>query len=305
MVEKPGPKKVAPLELDTLMDDIRALGHKRKRTHGTGELYEQRKFGISRRELNALVKRVRDEINGEKRANQRRITWHCPGVVWSMDDTEYGRDDMEKKLYIHNVHDLASRYKFEPPAGDFARKEVVADNLGRLFKMKGRPLFMKRDNGSNFKNPEVDAVLSTHMVIPLDSPPYYPPYNGSIEKAQHELKSTIQEKQGDLKAFPRAHFQAYAESAVHTLNHKPRRSLKGKTACHIFYSKKGGEKYTKRKRKEIFEWIKRRSCEIMTELGSQSKKAARTAWRHAAEAWLLKNGLITITLGKNVLPTFL
>ncbi len=73
-----------------------------------------------------------------------RIKWHCPHMVWSMDDYEYIEDGI--KFYIHQVQDLTSKYKFEPLV---SRKplngEEVAGNLAKLYKQYGAPLFMKRN----------------------------------------------------------------------------------------------------------------------------------------------------------------
>jgi len=305
VIEKRGPKKVKPLELLDLMDQIRELSHKNKRTHDTGALYNKFKDSISRRELNEMVKAVREELKNEAAMKKQHIEWHKPGIVWAADDTEYGKSDDGGKLYIHNTRDLASRYTLPPIGGDFASGKTVANHLSNLFKDYGHPLFYKRDNHKNLNNHEVDKVLSMHMVIPLNSPFYYAPYNGAVEKAQQEVKDRIGIKQGEKVSIPRDHFQAYAESSTHDVNHKPRRILKGHTPCSVFFSEKGGVRFTKRRRREIFEWIKSLSCEIIEKLGNYSKKAINLSWRIAVETWLKKNGIITVTRKKKVLPTFL
>jgi hypothetical protein len=91
-----------------------------------------------------------------------------------------------------------------------------------LFAQYGAPLVLKRDNGSNLNGAAVDAVLARHCLIPLNSPPRYPPYSGGIERAQCDLKAAL-----------RAHGPATA-LAVHDLNHRPRRVLGGLTACQPF-----------------------------------------------------------------------
>jgi hypothetical protein len=55
----------------------------------------------------------------------------------------------------------------------------------------GRPLVLKRDNGSNLNHQAVDEVLARYLVLPLKSPPHYPPYNGAIECAVRELVEKI------------------------------------------------------------------------------------------------------------------
>ena len=85
----------------------------------------------------------------------------------------------------------ASRYKFAPLVDERFTGELVAARLDELFAQHGPPLVLKRDNGSNLNSEAVNAVLSRWLVIPLNSPPYYPPYNGGIERAQRELKAAL------------------------------------------------------------------------------------------------------------------
>jgi transposase InsO family protein len=304
LVRRPGPKKVKSLEIAELMEEIKGLRHRKKRTHETGDLYEGCRDGISRRDLQGLVKRTRDEIKRERRSEQRRIAWKQPGLTWSMDDTEFGRDKHRERLFLHNVQDLASRYKFPPLGGRFASGERVAQNLEGLFSRLGAPLILKRDNGSNLNHHAVDEVLSKYGVIPLNSPTYYPPYNGAIEKSQGELKPCVREKLGPHQGQSEVSFQALAEAAAHDLNHKPRRILHGQNSCQVFFSKKGGVNLNKRRRGEIFEWIRNLFSAIMEELGNCSKKTSETAWRTAVETWLHMNGFIEVSINGKVLPNF-
>jgi hypothetical protein len=299
---KPGPKKEPPLDLDGLMDRIRDLGHKKKRSHGTGLLFEEYKGLVSRRTFQALVSLVRDELKMGKAAQMRRIEWKQPGLVFAMDDTYFGRDERNQKLYLHAVRDLSSRYQFKPLAGEFAKGEAVANNLKCLFKRYGPPLFLKRDNGGNLKHHAVEKMLSKYGVIPLNSPKRYPPYNGAVEKAQFELKQRIWERKARYVPIPRRHFPVYAESASHDLNHVHKRSVKGSTSCQEFFSKKGGVKFSKRRRREIFKWIEQLSFAIMVGLGKSTTRAAEAAWRTAVESWLQLNGFIEVSMDGKVLP---
>jgi len=304
LAEKPGPKKEAPLELKGLMDRIRSLDHKRKRSFGTGHLFEEYKDQVSRRDFHRLVELARADLYREKAAWMRRIEWKQPGLVWAMDDTFYDRDEHNLKLFLHAVRDLPSKYQFDPLSGRFAKGPEVTKNLKRLFDRYGHPLFMKRDNGSNLGHSSVEELFSEYMVIPLNSPRRYPPYNGAIEKAQYELKSAVRMRQANFWSISRMHFPVYGASAAHDLNHRPRRSLQGRTSCQVFFSEKGGVKYSKRKRREIFEWIKNLSCAIMVGLGTSSKRAAQAAWRTAVESWLQLNGFIEVSRNGKVLPYF-
>jgi len=48
-------------------------------------------------------------------------------------------------------------------------------------------LFLKRDNGSKLNSKEVAEVLQKYKVIPLNSPAYFPQYNGAQREAKKEL----------------------------------------------------------------------------------------------------------------------
>jgi transposase InsO family protein len=85
------------------------------------------------------------------------------------------------------VVDLASRFIFAPLVTLDPNGEEVAAHLRTVFARHGKPLFLKRDNGSIFNNQHVDQLLAAEAVIPLNSPPYHPRYNGGIEKAIREL----------------------------------------------------------------------------------------------------------------------
>lgn len=187
---KPGPHKVAPLHLEALRAALRHLPHGRQRSRGLGRLYRQYQDQISRRQLQALTRTVRRDLAHQHQAELRRITWRVPGLVWSLDNAELARFS-HHRLYLHQVQDLASRYKFAPWVGKQVLGETVAVHLEQLFLQHEPPLVLKRDNGSNLNQQAVDEVLVRYLVMPLNSPPYYPPYNGGMECAVRELKTPL------------------------------------------------------------------------------------------------------------------
>ena len=177
---KPGPKKVAPLDLDELRGDVCLLDHGWHRSRGFGPLCRRYQSQVSRRDLAVLAATVRREFFQHQQAELRHLTWQVPGSVWSLDDAELFRFDGHP-LHLHQVQDLASRYKFTPLVGEQILGETVALQLEQLFERHGPPLVLKRDNGSNLNHQAVDEVLRRYLVVPLNSPPYYPPYNGGME----------------------------------------------------------------------------------------------------------------------------
>jgi transposase InsO family protein len=302
---KPGPQKVAPLKLEELRVHLCRLKHGHQRSRGVGRLYRQYRGQISRRDLQALTETVRREFTQQRQAELRRITWHVPGLVWSLDDAELVRL-ASHQLHLHQVQDLASRYKFTPLVGDRALGETVAGRLEQLFLRHGPPLVLKRDNGSNLNHQAVDEVLARYLVIPLNSPPHYPPYNGGMECAVRELKTPLVKKILAGSPVPESQVQVWAEGLAHELNHRSRGCLDGQVACEVFQDAKPAMKdYTLRKRKETFDCINELTMTLIQVWAVHTQRQAETARRLAVETWLQRNGVITITQNKKVLPVFL
>jgi transposase InsO family protein len=298
LVMKPGPKKLERLDLDALKGDIAALGFGPKRTSGTGDLYRMFKNSISKRDLEALVDEARDGALDSRRASMQDVRWLKPRSVWGMDVTE--ADGEAGKIFACLIQDMASKYKFEllVTDGDPHGAEVAA-HLERLFLEYGPPLILKRDNGKNLNSAGVDDVLARHMVIPLNSPCYYPKFNGSVENANSELKrgETFDLMRG-IGASGGADTGLLAYKAVNEMNHKKRRALGGKCSCLAFL---GSEKLkvTRRGRKEIYDEILDRIVEI-ERLECNLKRD--TVTRSAIRSWLLENGHITVSGNREVLP---
>lgn len=287
-VNKPGPEKVRALDLEALHSHIRALAHKRKRTHGTGELYRKNRDKISRRDLGRLIAEERQRRNLERNQIYHRVAWNVTRLIWAIDDTEYHPDKAYPKAYLHNVQDLGSRYKFEPLVGlGLAHGDEVAAHLCDLFEMHGPPLFLKRDNGSNLNHHIVEELLAAFLVIPVNSPCYYPQYNGSIEVANREIKHRLSHR----SQLPSAFLAIEAELDVQALNHKRRACLGHKTSCQAFCAGEAlARKYNRRKRKEVYDVIKGNTIRLIEECGLDADKA----WRLAVEKWLLDNHFITV-----------
>ena len=136
-------------------------------------------------------------------------------------------------------------------------------------------------------------------MIPINSPPYTPSYNGAIERTQREFKDQIRRWQWKSKSMDALFI--LAENAAYELNHTPRRSLNHQTACGTYF----GEdrlRYTKRQRKSAYQWILDLATEIATRAGKS--KITNVEWRVAAKQWLSKNGLIKIAKAGKVLTHF-
>ena len=226
-----------------------------------------------------------------------RIQWLMPGAVWAMDDMGTCR-----KGKIHHVRDAASRYDLTLlPAARLPGKEV-ARNLKELIELHGPPLVAKRDNGSNLNDEAVNEVLERYAIIPLNSPPHYPRYNGQIERGQREVGE-------ELDTFPTAVPITSPEGKERlglvreALAHRHRPCLGGRIAEDVFQS--GRERmswYNQDRRIAALEHIERMSAEIIEREGLWTKRTVARAWRRAVETWLLQEGIIAIEKGESVTP---
>ncbi len=301
---KPGPRKVVPLRLEDLRTALYQLNHGHQRSCGIGRICQEYRDQISRRDLQALARTMRRELSHQHQEKLRHIIWKIPGLVWSLDDAELARF-ARHKLQLHQVQDLASRFKFTPWVGKQVLGQTVASHLEQLFVRYGSPLVLKRDNGSNLNQKAVDALLARYLVIPLNSPPHYPPYNGGIECAMREMKTPLNEKILADGPISESQAQSWAERQATELNHRPRGCLDGQVACRVFEDTKSVRRaYTFRKRRKIFDWINSLTRVAIQASGVNTHRQAEAARRLAVETWLQRNGVITITQNKKVLPIF-
>jgi len=180
LVKRPGPKKIQPFDCSVLDAEIRSLDHGRKRSAGTTELYRRHHFELSRRELARMVEQVRQDLLADHRRHLRRIEWVTPGVVWAMDGTQYDMG-LTGKIYLCNMQDLGSRYKFLPLAGGYPVGEQIAEHLSESIDRYGAPLVLKRDNEGTLNHADVNEILKKSFVLSLNSPRDYAPYNGRLK----------------------------------------------------------------------------------------------------------------------------
>jgi hypothetical protein len=301
LVRCPGPRKMVSADIEAINRDVSKLDHGTYRSEGVTTLYNKYRETISRRNFADLVETARRDANRERRSSQRRIHWHGAGIAWAIDDTEHSRDGyIGSKSIINHIEDLGSKYHLEPIAGHSQPcGEEIAGHLDHLFHHHEPPLFLKRDNGGNLNHAAVNDVLAEYAVLPLNSPAYYPPYNGAIEQAQGELKDEIDSQILPAYGTQISLIEPYARAAVHELNHREKECLGNRTPCKVFHESR--VKFTKLQRKEIYDRIKAQQDYIM-EGGKDISPDA--AWRLAAEVWLIQNQFITVSINNKVLPDF-
>lgn len=293
---RPSRRKTGPADPSVLDAAIAALRHGAHRSRGAPALWKQWQAGISRKDFERLVRDHRLKLQREQRENLCRIAWPQPGAVWAMDPAWYGR------LQWNLVGDLASRFRFDLlVAPDMPTSRIVMQ-LRTLFDHFGAPVVLKRDNGSNLMHALIDGLLDEYGVLALTSPPYYPRYNGAIEYAQREIKTTIDVL--TLAGMPLP--TALAEGPA-LLNTQPRPCLGGQSASQAFFNTHHNFQYdfTLSRRKEVKGLIQDQARTIVELMPKDSRRAHDAAWRQAVETWMLHNDLMKVVQPGKVSPTFI
>lgn len=293
--QSPGPKKTVPLDWQEFYPLLRRLNHGRRRTPGTGALYRSFGLSLSRRQLGQIVAAARqDQLD-----TMKQIHWLWSGLAWSCDATEFGTNGLQ----IIPVQDLASRYRFRPLITSQLDGVQIAAHLERLFRQHGPPLFLKRDNGSPFNHRQVDELMARFGVLPLNNPPHFPRYNGAMEKGIRDFKAALA-----LRQSRPAYLELAAEVTAQELNHRPRRCLKGRTACAVFHDPAQRLVWNRRQRTTIFRLLLDQFGQRIGSMPLEDHRPPATLWRVTVETWLRRQGLISVRLNQNqkpkVSPTF-
>jgi len=284
LVEKAGPKKKPLVNGLLLRRQIQQLAHGPRRTGGTGQLHQQWSEFISRRQFQEMVAQERQN----KIDDMKRITWHRPGVAWSLDTTEYG------SMKITPLRDLASKYQIPTPLVQPTEDGTqIALYLDRTFRKEGAPLFLKRDLGSPLNCQAVDEVLEHHLVLPLNSPPGYPRYNGSAERAMQDLKNALDElhQRALMINMPMV---VEVELVTHQLNHRPRRVLGGLTPCCFHHDPRRRLRLHAALRRRIFREVLEQFWQIAQCMPERNPHTLNAAWRLLVEDWLRRQRWISV-----------
>jgi hypothetical protein len=134
--------------------------------------------------------------------------------------------------------------------------------------------------------PDVAATLGRERwcVIPLNSPPHYPPYNGGVEHGQREIKVDVMRLIDPATASDNE-FRLACRLAGHERNQYRRT-------------------YDRFRRKEVLDTIKAMAVDITALLGNDQPRNAQSAWRYAVEQWMQRNNVMRITRNGDVLPYY-
>jgi hypothetical protein len=129
--------------------------------------------------------------------------------------------------------------------------------------------------------------------LPLDSPPYYPPYNGAIENYIGQVKHALPE---GLPCPPSGNLgpvRACLHGVRFELNARPRAALDGAAPAEMFHHAPR-LRVAKSERLAIFNWIWQSTQRRLSAMDTVNQRSLQTAWRHAAESWLRRQRLIAV-----------
>jgi hypothetical protein len=285
VLHKPGPKKREPLDLSAARTAIQQLDHGPRRTSGSSQLQAQFSNSISRRDFQELIVQERQEQSNQ----MTRIEWLVPGAAWSIDTTKYGPE----KTMITPLRDLASKYQLPSPlVADQEEGQKIAAYLELMFQKHGPPMFLKRDGGSPLNCAQVNQVLAAHWVLPLNSPPHYPRYNGSMERSMQDLKRALNQRQFLTHPGP---ISTEAELVTHQLNHRRLRSLNRLTPCQVFHDPARRLKLHGASRQKIFREITAEFWHRLNMMPHQNPHLANATWRCVVQSWLRRQNWIKVS----------
>lgn len=292
--QRPGPPKTGPLPLDQVSEQIRQLPAGPWRTRGTGALFHQYRDGLSRRQLAQLVRQHRRQQREERRARLLHITWYSVQTAWALDATEWPTRQPGLKFQVLAARDLASNYGLGLQAQTRLCGQDVAQYLAQLIRQHGPPLFLKRDNGGVLHTPDVEQVLAEAAVLPLDSPTYYPGYNGGMEKHIGDLKRLFPYPLPELAPTAGPTAQALLEALRHEANALPRVALDHCSPAEMFHA--GPRLHVARPtRAAIFQSLRTEAYRTVVHMKMPDQRSFATAWRRAAQSWLRCQALIRIS----------
>jgi transposase InsO family protein len=286
LIEAAGPKKNTPLDTAAIQKKIRELHHGRRRTAGTTALMADLQDEVSRRRFQEMVAEERQN----RMKDMKRIYWLKPGTAWSLDTTEYGPD----KTKITPLRDLASKYQVPIPlVAPEENGEHIALYLDQMFRQEGPPMFLKRDLGSPLNCAALDQVLERHRVLPLNSPPAWPQYNGSMERSMRDLKDALdaRRRQPLLAETP---LVLKVELVTHQLNHRRLRSLGGLTPCQFYHDPGRRLRLHAATREKIFREVFEQYWQYVQCMPGRNRHLLNAAWRLVVESWLRRQGWISV-----------
>ena len=197
----------------------------------------------ARAELAELLGRYRRVWQVRYPEIQHVLHWLVFGSVWAIDFAMPSLPDQALPAidgrfpYLLAVRDLASGYVLAWLPVTAATAALTRAVLAQLFAQYGRPLVLKLDNGSAFRDAGLQRFLDEAGVFLLYSPPHCPAYNGSIEATIGSLKTRTQ-RQAQLLGRPGVWTAADVLAARLQANLAQPRRLRGATPAEVWATRR-------------------------------------------------------------------
>lgn len=181
--QKPGPKGPDPDVMLTMMEEIEALDHVKRRTWGTDTIYQEYERVIPKNVITAAIEQARRRSNKVRRDGAQRYEIVAPNVAWSEDFI-----DVREGGKVLRVQDDCTRMAFGAEHRLVWNQADVARFLEDAFRRYGAPFFFKHDQGGEFSGGLFQAFLRGHEIMALPNPPFSPWYNGKMERENLSIR---------------------------------------------------------------------------------------------------------------------
>ena len=211
----------------------------------------------------------------------RRYVITAPQVMWSEDGTDFKDHGRKKEFLI--LQDECPRYKVNTRLVEGpAKSSDVHAYLQEAFEHHGPPLILKHDGGSIFHEESVEALLEEHQVIRLTSPPYYPKFNGKMERTVRDIKGY---ERAMRPCNPDLSLKERLEETIRDLNEeRPRPMLGGRTSKEVYEQ----DRIPLIERKQFYDEVLRLEQTLRADAASRTHQ--RQARQQAVELVLLQHG---------------
>ncbi len=246
-----------------------------------------RRQGLGSWCASTIAEVIADLVEAEKGRKPKPIRYELTAamVMWSEDGTAFKERGRKKELVVAQDEHARFKVKHRLVDGPAGEGDVIS-YLSRAFDRYGPPLVLKHDGDKIFNSNKVAELLKHYGVVSLTNPPYYPQYNGKMERSMRDIKQHVRAQR---KYGVREELDDHIDTAMLDLNEqRPRPVLKGRTAREVF----DRDRIPLPDRWAFMEKVRQTENHYMIKASSRRQK--QSARRKAVETVLLNYGLLEI-----------
>lgn len=241
--------------------------------------------GVSRRQAGCIKRQELTRMERERIGQSRRVVVSEAGVIRGFDQLHVRTTGGVRYLLLAGDAKVALRtscFVVEHYSGD-----AVYQAIERDIDRHGAPLAWRMDRFSAHRVQKVGDLLSSHGVLLLHGPPYYPRYYGQLERQNREHRAWLSAL-GPLS--PEA-LDTAAEEMLRVLNGRwRRRTLEWKTSEEVWQRRPRLEV----DRAALREEVREKADRIRRQLSVRGNNAADLAERLGIEQVLIKHGFLSL-----------